>query len=192
MTTPYYKYGAILADPPWKSQVGGGRIKRGADRHYPLMSTKELCAMGHDIPSANDSVLFMWSTWNDLDGTLAVIKAWGFRQVGGLPWIKLTSGGVVAMGLGQYLRGCSEMMLFCTRGHVPRLGGNSPLGILLDDNAALILPRRKHSEKPQEIHSIIETCYPGPYLEMFARSRREGWDAFGNEVDKYATQEALL
>ena len=190
MTTPYYRYGVILADPPWKSQVGGGRIKRGADRHYPLMSTKELCAMAHDIPSANDSVLFMWSTWNDIPEALKVIQAWGFTYVSGLPWVKLTSNGVVAIGLGQYLRGCSEPLLFATRGHVQRLQGASPLALLMEEGTPLVTPRMEHSRKPTTAYEFAE-CFPGPYLEVFARSRREGWDAFGNEVDKYAAQPAL-
>ena len=185
------RYKAILADPPWKSQVGGGRIKRGADRHYPLMSTKALCDMGHEIPAENSSVLFLWSTWNDIPDALQVMRAWGFTYVSGLPWVKLTSNGVVAIGLGQYLRGCSEPLLFGTRGVVPRLQGNSPLALLLEENTPLILPRMEHSRKPAVVYDLVE-CFPGPYLEVFARNRRQGWDAMGNEADKYAEELRLL
>lgn len=182
------RYKAILADPPWKSQAGGGRIKRGADRHYPLMKTADICAM--QVPSDDNAVLFVWSTWNDIPEALKVIEAWGFTYVSGLPWIKLTSNGVVAIGLGQYLRGCSEPLLFATKGRVARLQGASPLALLMDENTPLVTPRMEHSRKPTTAYELVE-CFPGPYLEIFARSRRSGWNALGDQVDRFSEQLAI-
>lgn len=74
------KYGTIYADPPWKER-GGGKIKRGADRHYPLMSTKDIMAL--DVPSiaADDCHLYLWVTNNFLPDGLKVMEAWGFRPI---------------------------------------------------------------------------------------------------------------
>jgi hypothetical protein len=42
--------------------------------------------------------------------------------------------------------------------------------------------KREHSRKPDEQYELIESCSPGPYLEMFARHPREGWAGWGDEA----------
>ena len=171
-------FGTIVADPPWKSQAGGGRYKRGADRHYPLMATRDIAAL--HIPAAADACLFLWSTWNDVPNALLVMQAWGFRYTTGTPWIKLTvDGRGPSMGLGQYLRGCSEPLLLGIRGDIERLGGAAPLGLLTDP---IFAPRLQHSRKPDDVYGLA-AFFPGPYLELFARRPRDGWSVWGNEVD---------
>jgi len=171
------KYGCIIADPPWAAQAGGGQSKRGADRHYPLMSTSAICAL--QVPVADEAVLFLWSTWNTIPDALQVMRAWGFRYVSGLPWVKVLKGGDGAsMGLGQYFRACSEPLLFGTRGVVPRLAGAAPLGLLTEP---IISRKLGHSRKPETVYDLAEH-FEGPYLEMFARKSNSGWSAWGNEV----------
>lgn len=174
------QYGVILADPPWDYRNGGnGR----AAAHYPLMTIEELCAMPVASLAAKDAVLIMWATWPQMEGAQQVIKAWGFEYVTGFPWIKLYNHPVVDLfgdfrakptwGTGAWVRGCSEAVLIARRGNAkpPDLHW-----------MGLISKRFEHSKKPNDIHEYAES-FPGPYLELFARRPRQGWDVFGNEVE---------
>lgn len=108
------KYKTIYADPPWW-ESGGGKIKRGADRHYPLMKTSEIIAMADMINKLTDENchLYLWATNNHLIDAFDVMKAWGFRYVTMITWVKDRA------GLGQYYRGLSEHCLFGVKGRLP-------------------------------------------------------------------------
>lgn len=169
-------HACILADPPWPEQ-GGGR--RGADNHYPLLRLKDIApAMmlsGH-WPPAESCHLWMWApsrTWM----ALQVISALGFKQVTFVPWVKIhpDDPSRTLPGLGQYMRHDSELLIFATRG--PAMVPESAY-----PRQAILAPKRKHSQKPEEQFDIIEHVSPGPRLEMFARTTRPGWDAWGNEL----------
>lgn len=101
------KYKTIYADPPW-NETGGGKIKRGADKHYPLMRTKDIIAFADEVNSyADDNChLYLWVTNNHLKDGLEVMEAWGFRYVTMITWMK------DRFGLGQYYRGLTEHCLF--------------------------------------------------------------------------------
>ena len=109
------RYGTIFADPPWYEQ-GGGRVKRGADRHYPLMKTETIVAMGDVVQqiAKPNSHLYLWATNNYLADALRVMEAWGFRYVTMVTWLKEGQ-----PGLGQYFRGLTEHVLFGVRGQPP-------------------------------------------------------------------------
>ena len=169
-------YSTILADPPWNER-GGGKIKRGADRHYPLMKEPEIKALMSewlDQCVAENAHLYMWVTNNYLPHGLRVLEHLGFRYVTNVVWVKSR------IGLGRYFRGQHELCLFAVRGRgfaVRKPANNIPSLI----GRQLIKPER-HSQKPLEAYEMIEARSEGPYLELFARKRREGWDALGNEV----------
>ena len=170
------KFSTILLDPPWPER-GGGAIKRGADRHYPLITTRS--AMLRTIvqcphwPPAGDSHIYMWTTDNYLDWAVWLLDAFGAKLHRTLPWRK--SG----MGLGQYFRGCHELLIFATTGR----GFAVKTSATLRTDALLDLEwRGKHSEKPPAAYDLIEARSLGPYLEMFARSSRPGWTSWGNEI----------
>jgi N6-adenosine-specific RNA methylase IME4 len=80
-------YQTIMADPPW-NEAGGGKIKRGADRHYPLMKTRNICALPVGTWAAPDAHCYVWVTNNYLPDGLAVLAAWGFRYVTKIDWYK--------------------------------------------------------------------------------------------------------
>lgn len=182
------KYRTIYADPPW-SEFGGGQIKRGADRHYPLMRTRDIAALQLCAPERwfhnlgvhqvveDDAHLYLWATNNKLLDALEVVRAWGFEYKTLITWAK------DKFGLGQYYRGQTEHVIFATRGVCPyRVGENGKRAqgrTLIDGFDA---PRGEHSVKPEVMRKWIESVSPGPYLELFARRRVEGWDAWGNEV----------
>ena len=175
-------YRCIMADPPWPER-GGGKIKRGADRHYPLMSVNQI----RDLPVrwvADDSGshLYLWTTNNFLLAALEVMSAWGFRYVTNIAWGKVRND-KIQMGLGQYFRGSHELCLFGVRGKQPAI--KPALSLML-------APRTKHSRKPAEIFSVAEQVSPGPRLELFSREPREGWDSLGNEVDGRDIASSLL
>jgi N6-adenosine-specific RNA methylase IME4 len=167
------KYYTILADPPWM-ESGGGKIKRGADAHYPLMKTRDIIALPVKEIAEPNCHLYLWTTNNFLPDALKVIQAWGFEYKTCITWFK------DRFGLGQYFRGITEHCLFGVKGVLPYKvnDGKRQQGI-----TAIQAPRREHSRKPDELYSMIEKVSYGPYMELFARQRREGWDAWGNEID---------
>jgi N6-adenosine-specific RNA methylase IME4 len=195
----YSGYHTILADPPWLER-GAGKIKRGADRHYPLMSTKDIVeTMGDALSQCVDKDqchLWLWVTNNFLPDGLKLVDALGFRYITNVAWIKLRNVAVkktetgsdmgidapvvsvareaVRIGLGQYLRGSHELLLFATRGQTKKPNKAPP--------SVIIAPREQHSSKPDEQYRVIETISPPPRLEMFARAAWPGWDSWGNEA----------
>ena len=164
---PLKKYKTILADPPWQEQ-GGGKIKRGADRHYPLMKTEDIKNL--DVGSlADDSCwLYLWVTNNFLKDGLEVMEHWGFRYVTNFCWAK------DRFGIGYYFRGQHELCLFGVKGNLKPIHRNIP--------SLVHAKRTKHSKKPEESYEVFDRMSHEPRIELFARTKREGWDSWGNEV----------
>lgn len=96
------------------------------------------------------------------------MESLGFRYVTMITWHK------DKIGLGQYFRGNSEHILFGVRGRLPAQ--------VKTQATCFNAVRTRHSQKPDKALEIIEAVSPGPYLEMFARTKRPGWDSWGNEV----------
>lgn len=161
----------IVADPPWR-EAGGGRIKRGADKHYALMKTSQIIKTISSCPlyqPAENAHLYLWITNNFLRDGLAVLDALGWRYVTMITWAKQGR-----IGLGQYYRGMTEHVLFAVRGVQPAL--------VRTESTLLLAPRGAHSVKPQAFYDRIERVSPGPRLELFARTLRPGWTTWGNEL----------
>jgi len=166
-------FGAILMDPPWL-ECGGGKIKRGADRHYPIMSTPEILSTVKECPlwaPAANAHLWLWVTNNKLIDGLWLMEALGFRYVTNLIWVK------DRFGLGYYLRGQHELCLLGVRGRTGRASRTF--------STVIHAKRREHSRKPDEIYGIIEGVSPGPYAEIFSRTSRAGWTAWGNDAGRF-------
>ena len=168
------KYNVIYADPPWEEK-GGGKIKRGADRHYPLMKTKDILELPvKDIVAIEGAHLYLWATNNHLKDAFEVIEAWGFEYVTMITWMK------DKLGLGQYFRGKTEHCLFATT--KKKLPYNTIEGKRAQGVTGFIAPRGRHSEKPEEMRQMIEKVSTGEKIELFARKHVDGWDCWGNEV----------
>lgn len=167
-------YKTIYADPPWMER-GGGKIKRGADRHYPLMSTAQLMDLPvQDLVSPDGCHLYLWTTNNFLPDAMKVVAAWGFEYVTMITWLK------DRQGLGQYYRGLTEHCIFATtKQRLPYkvLGGKRQQGV-----TGFYAPKGRHSQKPEAMRDMIEKVSYPPYIELFARKPHEGWDVWGNEV----------
>lgn len=169
------KYKTIYADPPWMEH-GSGKVQRGADRHYPLMKTKDIAALPvKELADPEGCHLYLWTTNNFLPDALKVVKAWGFEYVTIITWMK------DRQGLGQYYRGITEHCIFArTKNKLPYklLDGKRQQGV-----SGFVEPKGRHSQKPETMRQMIEKVSYGPRIELFARERHEGWDAWGNEVD---------
>ncbi len=181
------KYKTIYADPPWL-EVGGGKIKRGADRHYPLMKTEDIKNLEIQKYIDDDAHLYLWVTNNFLEKGLEIMKAWGFEYITNISWSK------PSFGLGYYFRGQHELCLFGIKGRalrkpkhkVPELNrwsGTKQVAGVKTPSTLILAPKNKHSTKPDEMRTLIETVSYEPYLELFARNKTEGWDVWGNEVE---------
>jgi len=194
---PKCHYGAILADPPWRFRTWDKRtaVKRthsGAGTnvcaavHYNTMDIEDVAALPVGDLAADNCALFLWVCWPTLEDAWEVLRAWGFKyKTCAFDWTKAHAGQIdmfrddadALMGMGYWTRANSEPCLLATRGKPKRLRADVRQGI--------IEPRREHSRKPDVVHERIENLVAGPYLELFARQRRPGWDCWGNEVDKF-------
>jgi len=173
------RFRTILMDPPW-AERGGGKIKRGADRHYPLMGKRRIrdavLQSGVWRP-ADNSHLYCWVTNNKLPDGLWLMGELGFRYVTNVAWAK------DRFGIGQYFRGKHELMLFAVRGdgYATRTG-RKDLPSCLGAPHVRADGKIVHSAKPEVFRQLIEARSLGPRQELFARSRAPGWSAWGNEL----------
>jgi len=174
MELPNKRYKLILADPPWKYENGhtGRDMKHGVDDEYLTMSVEELKTFPISSISLDDSYLFMWVTSPLLPEGIEVFKSWGYEYKAALYWDKKTNG-----GLGHWLRGCVEICLIGKKGNVPPIRGQYP-NIIRQKISS-------HSRKPDKLYEIIESTHINPKIELFAREKREGWDAWGNQVPNH-------
>jgi len=188
---PRNHFGAILADPPWHFQVWAGARRDGAGNmssakapDYDCMKDSDIAALPVASLAAQDCVLFMWTCWPVLRRSFDILDAWGFTyKTCAFSWLKADPYRLfvfdedIFKGLGYWTRANTEPCLLAVRGKPKRQSANVLQGI--------VAKRREHSRKPDGIHARIERLVAGPYLELFARSRREGWTSWGNEVDKF-------
>lgn len=163
---PIKRYRTLIIDPPWSKEQGG---KYGAIQHYELMPLERIKALPIKDLTEENAHVWLWVTNATLRDGYDVLEAWGFKPRSIFTWIKLR------VGLGVYLRNCTEHILLGTRGKAPVLCKNQiNYGIFQVQD---------HSHKPEEIHKIVERVSPGPYAELFARRKYPGWDVWGNEVE---------
>lgn len=180
------KFSCVVADPPWPYKGGGpvgtgGRGKcavksfpsPGSVVRYGSMTIEELCQI--KIPAASNAHLYLWTTNSFLCEAHQVARAWGFDPKTCLTWGKVKSGtNVPSMKTGYYFRGATEHCLFCVKGSLALRGSCHPTLYLSE--------RLPHSVKPEWFYSLCEEVSPGPYLELFARKKRNNWSQHGNEI----------
>ncbi len=178
---PEGRFNVVLADPPWSFATYSNKGKsKGAEQHYNTMTLEQIKAMPVRRLCKADCVLFLWVTFPLLQEGLDTMKAWGFEyKTCGFSWMKKNAKSPgLFMGMGYYTRGNSEVCLLGTRGNpLKRKAMNVP--------QAVLSRRREHSRKPDCIRPRIERLFNGPYVELFARSPREGWVTWGNEAEKF-------
>lgn len=163
-------YQTIVIDPPWDWGDEGDQDQLGRARPtYKTMPLEEIAALPVGDLAGDNAHLYLWITNRSLPKGFGLLDGWGFRYVTMLTWVK------PSFGMGNYFRGSTEHVLFGCKGSLPLLRRDCPTHFLAER------PNR-HSSKPPEFYAMVETCSPGPWLEMFARNPRHGWVAWGAEV----------
>ena len=190
-------YSTIYADPPWPyDNVDGPRAAPGhrpnswnkvtgsvsSAGRYGSMSIREIEALPVREAAVNAAHLYLWTTNSFLVEAHEIVGAWGFVPKTVLTWVKVKADGSPSMKTGYYYRSATEHLLFAVRGSLRLAGPCRP--------TAYLLPRAPHSVKPDFFYDLIEEQSPGPYLELFARRPRAGWDQWGNQIDSTFTFEA--
>lgn len=159
------KYRTIVADPPWQLDAVGA-TKANAHHHYTTMSLDDIKAL--EVDAAEDAHLWLWALNSMMSEAHDVARAWGFRPVTLLTWCKKQP------GVGYYLRNNTEHCIFATKGK-PMVPDDKPTA------SWFVWPRAEHSKKPDAFYDLVERVSPGPYLELFARRARFGWDYWGDQ-----------
>lgn len=177
------RFSTILADPPWQFQNRTGKVAPEHKRlsRYGTMKLEEIMALPVEKLAEETAHLYLWVPNALLPEGLRVMEAWGFQYKSNLIWHKIRKdGGPDGRGVGFYFRNVTELVLFGVRGKNARTlaPGRSQVNFLATQ-------KREHSRKPDEFYEIVEACSPGPYLEMFARGARPGWDVWGNQAEEY-------
>lgn len=177
-------FGTVLADPPWRFMNRTGKVAPEHRRlsRYDTMDWKDIAALPVADVMAEQSHCYLWVPNALLAEGLQVLEAWGFTYKANLVWAKRRKdGGPDGRGVGFYFRNVTELILFGVRGNLRTLApGRSQVNMIETR-------KREHSRKPDEQYEIIESCSPGPYLELFARYPREGWAVWGHEADEDVT-----
>lgn len=175
------KYSTIYADPPWRFQNRTGKIAPENKKlsRYETMTLEDIEALPVGDLADDKSHLYLWVPNALLPDGLEVMKTWGFEYKGNIVWEKVRKDGEPdGRGVGFYFRNVTELLLFGIKG-----APNRTLAPARSQVNLIRTQKREHSRKPDEIIPIIESCSPGPYLELFARGDRKGWDMWGNQAD---------
>jgi N6-adenosine-specific RNA methylase IME4 len=179
----------VLADPPWRFANRTGKMAPEHRRlsRYRTLTAKEIAALPVAQLLAPRSHCYLWVPNTLLAEGLMVMENWGFTYKANLVWHKVRKdGGSDGRGVGFYFRNVTELVLFGSRGQLRTLGpGRRQVNLLATR-------KREHSRKPDELYELIERCSPGPYLELFARHRRPGWTAWGDEAPMAETPPPAL
>ncbi|MER2519068.1 MAG: MT-A70 family methyltransferase [Bdellovibrionales bacterium] len=176
------RFRTILADPPWQFQNRTGKMAPEHKRllRYSTMGVGEIMALPVNAMSADTAHLYLWVPNALLMEGLRVMGAWGFTYKTNIIWHKIRKdGGSDGRGVGFYFRNVTEIILFGTKGKSARTlaPGRRQVNLIAKQ-------KREHSRKPDEAYDLIESCSPGPYLELFARGKRPGWSVWGNEASE--------
>lgn len=170
-SAPAGTYSTIVVDPPWSYSNKSGRHGASANADYiqdRTMTLDEVVLFDIQRWVAEDCHLYLWVTDAYVGHIYSVTEAWGFSAKATLVWVK------DRFGMGNYYRHQHELCVFAVKGKM-RLSR-------MNASTVFNAPVTRHSEKPDEFYKLVESCSPGPYLDVFARKKRAGWSVFGDEV----------
>lgn len=191
----------IVVDPPWPYQNSGGltglkahkkfradgSVAKGvsAAAVYPLMKMEQLFALPVEGLTTPRAHLYLWTTNSFMAEAYQLAEAWGFTPKTIITWVKVKQDdrATPSMKMGFWYRSATEHVLFATKGKAMRLLGPPVSTAFLHPRP----PQGSHSKKPSRFYKMVAAQSPGPFLELFARRRRKGWDRWGNEVESTVT-----
>lgn len=182
------KFKVIMADPPWPYQTwgNGAQVPARGEQPYETMSLDELQKLPVSEAAADDCVLVMWVISSHVAKAIMLGICWGFEfKTLGFVWEKTQKGDPtkLKMGMGKWLRQECEISLLFTRGKPKRVSA----GV----RQVIQEPAREHSRKPDVAYERLEELCAGPYLELFSRTDRKGWTAWGDQTGHFNTARAL-
>jgi N6-adenosine-specific RNA methylase IME4 len=176
------RFATILADPPWQFTNRTGKIAPEHARlsRYSTLAVNKISSLPVSEVAAPVAHLYLWCPNALLPDGLCVMEAWGFKYKSNIVWHKVRKdGGSDGRGVGFYFRNVTELLLFGVRGKHARTFAPARSQVNL-----LATRKREHSRKPDEQYAIIESCSPGPFLELFARGTRMGWSTWGDQASE--------
>ena len=168
-------FDVVSVDPPWnyegenRNKTSFDSVGRRVANPYPEMSTQEIKQI--ELPLMKDSIVFLWTTHKFLPDALEILKEWNLEYKGTLVWNK------EKMGMGAWFRMQCEFCLVGIKGKP--YWENTKYRDILNE------PRREHSRKPDSFFTMVEEITLGRRLEYFSREKRQGWEVFGNDVNKF-------
>jgi site-specific DNA-methyltransferase (adenine-specific) len=166
------KYSVLVADPPWRFEDRLPGPGRGAEKHYDVLSTQDI--ENFELPDlADNCYLFLWRVSAMVEESYRVCRAWGFVPKTELVWIKRTKTGKRWFGMGHHLRAEHESCIVAVRGR--------PKPLVRNIRSTFEAEAGRHSAKPDEFYTLVQTLCEGPYVELFARRMRLGWTTLGND-----------
>ena len=172
------KYKIIYADPPWSYRDKALAGNRGAGCKYQTQEKEWIGNLPVSEIADKDCILFLWVTMPKLNECWELIQKWGFDyKTVAFTWVKKSKkADSWFWGMGHWTRANAELCLLATRGRPRRI--NAGVHSVIDT------PIERHSQKPDEVRKrIVKLCGDLPRIELFARQRVEGWDAWGNEIE---------
>ena len=182
MNLPDKKYAVIYADPPWSYRQHGTSAKsRGnAAQHYKTMATSEICTLPVQNIAQKNAMLFLWATFPQIEDAIRVMEAWGFEyKTAAFLWVKTYKSGKMFWGMGAYTRANAEV---CLLGVTPDFRAKDKIKSH-KAHQVIEAPFAGHSVKPDEVRQrIVQLVGDVPRIELFARQRFLGWDAWGDEI----------
>jgi N6-adenosine-specific RNA methylase IME4 len=177
-------FGTVLADPPWRFTNRTGKVAPEHKRlsRYDTMTVKDIAALPVADLMSKQSHCYLWVPNALMAEGLTVLENWGFTYKANIVWAKRRAdGGPDGRGVGFYFRNVTELILFGTRGKLRTLPPGRWQVNMIETR------KREHSRKPDEQYPLVESCSPGPYLELFARYPQPGWRVWGNEASDDVT-----
>jgi len=177
------KYSIILADPPWELKAGSPNLhaKQQGNRPlcYPTMTIDEIKKLPVGGLADDNAVLFLWTTNRYIEEAYSVARAWDFIPSTMLVWCKKPKG----RGLGGTFGISTEFLLFARRGSLKARERHW--------STWFEAKRGEHSQKPATARDIIDKCFEGNKIELFARQHVLGWDSIGFDIDGCDIRESL-
>jgi len=165
---PEGKFEVIAIDPPWNYGREYDPDSSRVANPYPEMNQVELLEL--EIPSADDSVMFLWTTHAFIFDAKELLDEWGFEYKATMVWNK------EKIGMGHWVRMQCEFCLIGIKGKPT--WDNTTWRDIIEES------RREHSRKPEAFYKMVEEVTVGRRLEYFSRTARTGWDIFGNDVGR--------
>ena len=184
-------YSVIVADPPWAPRDKLPGKGRGAAKNYGVLPTPAICSflVDNQVRVADSAILFLWRLASMQQDALDVAKAWGFEVKSEVVWRKTTSGGRPHFGMGRYVRNGHETCLIATRGRAAAMVNSHSVRSVFEAQTLVDRSGRAiHSAKPRVFFDQVVEPLVGrpspllPCIELFARCRRDGWDAIGDQL----------